>query len=415
MLPNSFRTNVWSVKQAKEVSYYNNSAKIYSAQDGYHATWYFNGKRIKRQFKTLKLAKEAALQALRQIHHGEGQLAQLSPAQKSALIHTQKLLQDHGITDPEMAMREYVSAKKITDGIDLTTVATYWANTRTTLETVSFRKAANDWIQTRRPKWSKAHADKVITRTARLCELFACDLLDVDYESVRTFFNVDLRDNQPRYRNNFREIFRSIFKNSVDRKWLPKEHGFKDLLTNEPTTDKSKIIITPEQYRKMLHACNLEILPVMALRGFCGIRREEVLRLNWDDIWGRKDHIEIPAEKAKTKERRLIPRFAALEAWLNPYRNMVGRLWKRSNNVFGHAQNSLYKQIGVSGDNVLRDAFATYRMAELQNESQVAHEMGNSPRMIYKSYRELATPDEAERWFNIFPKKTASDNIVNYA
>jgi predicted SPOUT superfamily RNA methylase MTH1 len=54
-------------------------------------------------------------------------------------------------------------------------------------------------------------------------------------------------------------------------------------------------------------------------------------------------------------------------------------------------------------------------MAELQNESQVAHEMGNSPRMIYKSYRELATPDEAERWFNIFPKKTTSDNIVNYA
>ena len=403
------------MKQAKEVSYYNNSAKIYSAQDGYHATWYFNGKRIKRQFRTLKLAKEAALQALRQIHHGEGQLAQLSPAQKSELIHTQKLLQDHGISDPEMAMREYVSARKIAGGTDLTTVATYWAKTRTSLETVSFQTAANDWIETKRPKWSKAHADKVLTRTARLCKLFAVDLLDVDYESVRTFFNVDLRDNQPRYKNNFREIFRSIFKNAVERKWLPKEHGFKDLLTNEPTTDKSKIIITPEQYRKMLHACSSEILPVMALRGFCGIRREEALRLNWDDIWGRKDHIEIPAEKAKTKERRLIPRFAALEAWLNPYRNMVGRVWKRSNNVFGHAQNSLYKQIGVSGDNVLRDAFATYRMAELQNESQVAHEMGNSPRMIYKSYRELATPDEAERWFNIFPKKTASDNIVNYA
>jgi len=60
------------VKQAEEVSYYNDSAKIYSAQDGYHATWYFNGKRVKRQFKTRKQAKEAALHALRQIHHGEG-------------------------------------------------------------------------------------------------------------------------------------------------------------------------------------------------------------------------------------------------------------------------------------------------------------------------------------------------------
>ena len=108
------------MKQAEEVSYYNNSAKIYSAQDGYHATWYFNGKRIKRQFKTLKLAKEAALQALRQIHHGEGQLAQLSPAHKSALIHTQKLLQDPGITAPEMVMGEYVSARELAGGTDLT-------------------------------------------------------------------------------------------------------------------------------------------------------------------------------------------------------------------------------------------------------------------------------------------------------
>ena len=92
-----------------------------------------------------------------------------------------------------------------------------------------------------------------------------------------------------------------------------------------------------------------------------------------------------------------------MEAWLDPYRNMDGRLWKLSNNVFGHAQNDLYKQVGVSGDNVLRDAFATYRMAELQNEAQVAYEMGNSPQMVFKSYRELATPAEAECWFDVMP------------
>ena len=45
----------------------------------------------------------------------------------------------------------------------------------------------------------------------------------------------------------------------------------------------------------------------------------------------------------------------------------------------------------------------------------VFHDQGCEFIEIYKSYRELATPDEAERWFNIFPKKTASDNIVNYA
>ena len=94
---------------------------------------------------------------------------------------------------------------------------------------------------------------------------------------------------------------------------------------------------------------------------------------------------------------------------------MTGRLWKHSDNVFGHKQNDLYKLVGASGDNVLRDAFATYRMAKLQDESKVAYEMGNSPRMIYKSYRELATPEEAEIWFNIFPENTASNKIINYS
>ena len=415
LLPNKSRTNVWFVKHAEEVTYYNTSAKIYSCQDGYHATWYLNGKRVKRQFKTLSQARDGAKNALRLIHQGEGQLSVLSPAQKSALIHTQKILQDHGIVDPELAIREYLSAKEIAGGADLTSVATYWSKTRRTLESVSFEKAANDWIHTKLPNWSKAHADKVTTRTARLCRLFDVDLLDVDYDSVRTFFNEDLRDNQPRYRNNFREIFRSIFKNAVERKWLPQDHGFKELLTNESTTDKSKIIISPAQYKDMLAACNPEMLPVIALRDFCGIRREEVLRLTWEDIWARKDHVEIPAEKAKTKRRRLIPRFPALLSWLSPYKNMTGRLWEYSDNVFGHKQNDLYKLVGASGDNVLRDAFATYRMAKLQDESKVAYEMGNSPRMIYKSYRELATPEEAEIWFNIFPENTASNKIIKYS
>jgi hypothetical protein len=33
----------------------------------------------------------------------------------------------------------------------------------------------------------------------------------------------------------------------------------------------------------------------------------------------------------------------------------------------------------------------------------VAYEMGNSPQMVFKSYRELATPAEAECWFDVMP------------
>ncbi len=46
--------------------------------------------------------------------------------------------------------------------------------------------------------------------------------------------------------------------------------------------------------------------------------------------------------------------------------------------------------------NVLRHSFISYRLAELQNINQVALEAGNSPKMIHRHYRELATPEQAK-------------------
>jgi hypothetical protein len=60
--------------------------------------------------------------------------------------------------------------------------------------------------------------------------------------------------------------------------------------------------------------------------------------------------------------------------------------------------------------NVLRHSFISYRLAELQNINQVALEAGNSPKMIYRYYRELATPEQASSWFEIVPDAAA--NIV---
>jgi hypothetical protein len=40
----------------------------------------------------------------------------------------------------------------------------------------------------------------------------------------------------------------------------------------------------------------------------------------------------------------------------------------------------------------------------------VALEAGNSPQMIFRHYRELATPDQAKTWFAIVPSRAA--NVV---
>jgi hypothetical protein len=53
--------------------------------------------------------------------------------------------------------------------------------------------------------------------------------------------------------------------------------------------------------------------------------------------------------------------------------------------------------------NALRHSFITYRVADTQDINRVALEAGNSPQMIFRHYRELATPEQARSWFAIKP------------
>jgi hypothetical protein len=49
--------------------------------------------------------------------------------------------------------------------------------------------------------------------------------------------------------------------------------------------------------------------------------------------------------------------------------------------------------------------------AEVTNAAQVSLEMGNSPKMVFRHYRELVTEAEAKAWFGISPERTA--NVVH--
>jgi hypothetical protein len=63
--------------------------------------------------------------------------------------------------------------------------------------------------------------------------------------------------------------------------------------------------------------------------------------------------------------------------------------------------------------NALRHSFISYRLAEIQDVNRVALEAGNSPQMIFRHYRELATPEQARSWFAIAP--TGVPNVVPFA
>ena len=166
--------------------------------------------------------------------------------------------------------------------------------------------------------------------------------------------------------------------------------------------DTAPEIFTPDELRKIIKVCPKNMLPHIVIGAFSGIRSAEIERLDWRDILWDRGYIEIKAAKAKTKARRLVPLLPNLRAWLEPMRKDEGAVCHCPNtatrlNYIGEKAGFGWRQ------NALRHSFASYRLSAVQDAAKVALEMGNSPQMLFKHYRELVTPDAATAWFAIMP------------
>jgi integrase len=170
-----------------------------------------------------------------------------------------------------------------------------------------------------------------------------------------------------------------------------------------------------------------KLLPFFAIGAFAGLRSQEIMRLDWGDIRFEQGFIEVAAAKAKTASRRLAPLLPALAAWLLPLR-------KTSGNVVGYTRNDMlsvarteFCKTGIkSGDkfiqftwkpNALRHSYASYRLADIKDAARVALEMGNSPAMLFRNYRELVSEQQAKEWFSLLPDvagaKPATPHIIH--
>jgi integrase len=144
--------------------------------------------------------------------------------------------------------------------------------------------------------------------------------------------------------------------------------------------------------------------------------------LEWQDVNFERRHIHVGKAKSKTATRRLVPIQPNLMQWLSLYRGRTGfvfprrRQFRRSRTDQGseraasraivHAK----KILGAWPDNALRHSYATYRLAQINDAARIAIEMGNSPQMLFRNYRELADEHDATVWFRIAPVLAA--NVV---
>jgi integrase len=168
--------------------------------------------------------------------------------------------------------------------------------------------------------------------------------------------------------------------------------------------EKEIAIFTPDEMERILLAAHARILPLIAIGGFAGIRSAEVARLNWEDIKWDRGHIEIAGWKSKTAARRLVPLPDNLKAWLAPWREETGPILSMSDASGALGDTAAKAKIpGGWRQNALRHSFISYRVAETGDVARTSLEAGNSPKMIFRHYREIVDEEAMKAWWSITP------------
>src|SRR5581483_156647 len=103
----------------------------------------------------------------------------------------------------------------------------------------------------------------------------------------------------PVTRNHYRRLIILAYNFAVERGYAANNPAERTAEAREPKTRPG--ILTVDQASALLVSAAPEIVPYIAIGLFAGLRRAEIERLDWSEIDFDSGHIEVTAEKSKSK------------------------------------------------------------------------------------------------------------------
>jgi Site-specific recombinase XerD len=359
--------------------------------------WYLDLRPFNRGRKFFKTKAEAEAERLRQIttleRHGREAIG-LPAGELSAIVKAGNKLARHGKTIEDAA----------------TFYLDYLERIRRCNVTVE--EWAKEVLEAKR---KDGHAPMYVAdlkkRLARFCADFGeRKIAGITVEELDNWLrNLDCG---PKSRANFRANVGVMFSYAERRRVIDSNPV---LRTAQPKlVDKPPEIFSVDELAALLNEAAMhapEVVPMLAIGAFAGIREAEIKRLNWSEVDHRRGHIEIKSSKAKSARRRIVEMQPNLRDWLKPYAEMTGVVVPVNSRK---KLDAIRKAAGLTRwpKNGLRHSFASYRLAAIHDAPRVAAELGHtSPQMLYGVYRELVLPEEAQRYWKITPEGDATNVI----
>lgn len=320
--------------------------------------------------------------------------------------------EETGASTYQLASRQLAEAAdafKRLNGAPLTEAVTYYLSHAKPAGGVrTFKEIAEEFLRSRK-------AMGVRPRTYVQYESYLRVLgEEFDDEPISQITRSDLEDFftesewSPRTRLNYMVTLSTIFGFAQDRDYCPSNPAAKierPLLEDRPVG----ILRVKEAVALLKAALEHEraMVPAIAIGLFAGIRRSELVALDWSEVNLAQGMIEVRGTKAKTRQRRIVHVCAALKKWLAPHAQQIGGITvSKRVDVWGEHLRDLIEKAGIANypHNGLRHSFGSYHYELHRNENLTASQMGNSPAVIFRHYRNLVRPADAKLYFSVTPR-----------
>jgi integrase len=388
------------------------SVKIYQGMsrgyDLFTVVHYAGGQRKRETFAKLTGAKERAREVATAIINGRTEVLELTNADRDGYLRALERLKPLGVP-LHSAVEEYVAACSHLDGESLLSVVKQHAKRRRHVSDKHVSEIVDELLAgKKRDHLSVRYIQTLRSHLKRFASAFQTNIGSITASLIEEWLAA--QNTGPRARNNIRMSIITMFRFARARGYLPKGQPTEADDVPKAKDRGGKIeILTPKELADLFDVSDEEAKLYFALAAFTGLRSAELVRLEWHDVSFARRYIEVAKAKAKTATRRLVPIQQNLMQWLSPYRVRSGKVFASEHS----ASRSIAQAKDVLGKwptNALRHSYASYRLAQCNDAARVALEMGTSPQMLFRNYRELADEQDAAAWFNMGPASAA--NIV---